>query len=241
MKCNLLTLLIALVVVMNTNAQDEMRFTPTVVGFSEKKTAYIFKEGGEKVTCTIKSLKWKKALISEIKILDLEGNKIKISPKEISYMYLPPSGLQKLGNALDYVGNATQWENSDLDTELLGEKLVYFEKTQMKVNNKTVTAVAQVLNPTYCKQIRVYADPYAKETASVGVAGVTVAGGLDKSYYIKKTGEAAGYKLKKKNYSEEFKVIFSDAPQLLKEFGDDPKWSGFETHVWKYATEMDAE
>ena len=238
MKIKDLLLALTLIIAGSSFAQDEMRFTPTVVGFSKKKTAYIFKEDGEKFTCTIKSLKWTKGLIDEIKILDLEGNKIKISPDEISHMYLPPSGAQNLGNALDYASNATQWENSDLDKELLGEKLVYFEKTEMKVKKKTVTVMAQVLNPTYCKQIRVYADPYAKETVGIGVAGVTVAGGLDKSYYIKKAGDAAGYKLEKKNYSEEFKVIFSEAAELLEEYGDDPQWKDFETHVWKFATMM---
>lgn len=238
MKTKVLTLAIAFIMAIGVNAQEEMRFSPTVVGFSKKKTAYIFKEDGTKVTCTIKSLKWTKGLIDEIKILDLEGNKVKISPEDISHMYLPPSGAQKLGNALDFMDNATQWENSDLDKSLLGEKLVYFEKTKMKVKKKVVTVMAQVLNPTYCKQIRVYADPYAKETASVGVAGVTVAGGLDKSYYIKKAGEETGYKLEKKNYTEEFKAIFSEAAKLLETYGEDPKWKDFETHVWDFAMEM---
>ncbi len=238
MKTKFLTLIIAFVMVLGANAQDQMRFSPTVVGFSKKKTAYIFKENGDKITCTIKSLKWTKGLIDEIKILDLEGNKVKISPEDISHMYLPPSAAQKLGNALDFADNATQWDNSDLDKELLGEKLVYFEKTKMKVKKKVVTVMAQVLNVTYCKQIRVYADPYAKETMGASVGGVTVAGGLDKSYYIKKAGEDTGYKLEKKNYTEEFKLIFSEAPKLTETYGDAPKWKEFETHVWEFAMEM---
>lgn len=238
MKSKLLTLAIAFLMVIGVNAQDEMRFTSPVVGFSKKKTAYIFKTDGSKVTCNIKSLKWTKGLIDEIKISDLDGEKIKISPEDISHMYAPPSGAQKLGNAIDFGLNATQWENSDLDQELLGEKLVYFESTQMKVKKKTLQVMGQVLNPTYCKNIRVYSDPFAKESMGVGVGGVTVAGGLDKSYYIKKAGEASGYKLEKKNYSEEFKLIFSDAPKLIEKYGDAPKWSEFETHVWEYAQEM---
>ena len=205
------------------------------MGFSKKKTAYLFAEGGDKTVCTIKSFGWKKGLIDEIKVLDLEGNKIKISPEDISHMYVPPSNMSKLGNALDFADNATQWENSDLDKNLLGEKLVYFESTNLKIKKNVTAVMAQVLNPTYCKDIRVYADPFAKETASIGVGGVTVAGGLAKSYYLKKAGEASGYKLEKKNFKEEFKIIFSDSPELLEKYGDDPKWKDFETHVWMYS------
>jgi hypothetical protein len=210
---------------------------PESFSYSKKKTAYIFKEGGDKVTCTIKNLGWKKGLIDDLKILDLDGKKVKVSPEEIDYMYLPPSNFNKLGTALDAATDAQKWDNSDLDKDLLEQNLVYFEKSDVKIKKKTFTVMLQVLNPSFCKEIRVYNDPYAKETMSVGVGPITAAGGNEKSYFIKKDGEKTAYKVEKKTYKEEFKMIFSDCPALLEKYGADPKWSDFQTHVWEYSQE----
>ncbi|MDG1658628.1 MAG: hypothetical protein P8H56_08610 [Crocinitomicaceae bacterium] len=58
-------------------------FVPVTMSYSRKKSFYIFMADGEKVVCTIKSLGWKKGLIDDLKILNLDGDKVKISPEEI--------------------------------------------------------------------------------------------------------------------------------------------------------------
>ena len=76
----------------------------------------------------------------------------------------------------------------------------------------------------------------AKETMSVGVGPMKLAGGLAKSYYIKKAGEEVAFKITKKDYKKEMTTIFSECPDLLQKYGEDPKWSEFEKFIYDYST-----
>lgn len=93
----------------------------------------------------------------------------------------------------------------------------------------------QVMNPTFSGRITVYNDPYAKETASIGVGGMTLAGGLDKSYYIKKSGEDITRRIKKKEYKKDMGELFSECPDVLKKYGVDPSWGEFEKFIYDYS------
>jgi hypothetical protein len=91
-----------------------------------------------------------------------------------------------------------------------------------------------LLNPTFSSKIKVYHDPKAKATRSLGVGVVDVAGGILKSYYIKKESDVAAYKLKKKDYQKQFKMFWSDCDELIKEFGDSPHWRDLTSHIQRY-------
>jgi hypothetical protein len=216
--------LIILMAIMLPFASLAQSFMPKVVAFSSKKTAYVFNEQGEKIPCIIKGMKWKKGSIDGIKIEDLEGNKIKMTPEQISKFYAPPSGLQKLGNALDFMDSPGSWGDTDLDKALLGEKLSYFEKTAVKIKKKEFVLCMQVLNPTYCKHMRVYGDNRADDNLL----------GDAKSYFIKASADKAAYLIERKNYKDEFAMIFSDSPEVLEKYGADPKWGELEKHVFLY-------
>ena len=88
----------------------------------------------------------------------------------------------------------------------------------------------QLLNPSFSSKIRVYSDPFAGETASVGIGGVKLAGGDEKSYYVKKEDKPA-YKLKKKDFKADFDALFKDCSDMKM---DKVKWSEFAEYVFKY-------
>lgn len=94
----------------------------------------------------------------------------------------------------------------------------------------------QLMNPTFSKKIKVYNDPFAGETASVGIGGITVAGGLAKSYYIKKDGEDLARKIKKKEYKKDMSELFSECPAVIEKYGETPQWSEFEQFIFDYST-----
>ena len=87
----------------------------------------------------------------------------------------------------------------------------------------------QLLNPSFSKNIKVYHDPLAKKSMSIGVGSLTLAGGNEKSYYIAK-GKEAAFRLKKKNYYEEFNALWSSCPNLIKDFPL-KKWNDLTKHV----------
>lgn len=198
--------------------------------FSDDKISYVTLKDGKEIQGNIKDLDRKKGLIKKVEIKDLDGKKLKLKPEDISHMYLPPSGLSKLVATMDFLHDAQKWDNKDLNADIIGKGYVYFEQSDVLIKKKKRTMLMQLLNPSFSSVVKVYHDPFAKETASFGVAGVTLAGGHDKSYYIKKDNVA--YLLKKKDYDEEFDLLFKSCPAVKEKFAK-VKWSEFANHVFE--------
>ncbi len=231
MKKGILTFCSILVFAGSMLAQNLL--TP-VNTFSHKKTSYITMKDGSTIEGTIKDLDRKKGIIEEVKLKDANGKSIKLKPEEIAYMYLPQSGGSKIANSFSFLNDATKWDNDDLNQELFGRGYVYMESTPVMLKKKRLVLLMQLLNPHFSDKIKVYQDFQAGETMSLGVGGVSVVGGLDKSYYVKKQSAKAAVRLKKKDYDTEFQGFFSSCKSVSKL---DPKWSEFVNHVHTFATE----
>ena len=226
-----LLILLAFAFIIDTNAQDLL--SPSL-SFSHKKTAYITLANGKEIQGNIKDIDRKKGLIEYVKLKDGDGKKHKLDAEDIKFMYLPPSGLDKLTKAMDFLGDAQKWNDDKLDQDLLNNGYVYFENANVKIKKKTRVLLMQLLNPTFSKKVKVYHDPMAKETMSAGIGGIKLAGGHAKSYFIQK-GKAAAYKLKKKDYKSEFKPMWGKCKAVMKEFKGNIKWSDLTKHVVKYS------
>lgn len=231
LKNQLLLMLCICAISFTASAQ---KFLPAFGGFSHKKTSYIHMENGKVIKGTIKDLDWKKGLIKEIKLKDMNDEKIKIKPDDINHMYLPPNGWSKMANTFSFLNDATQWDNTDLDQDIISKGLAYLEKSEVRIKKKTFTLMLQMLNPSFSSQFKVYQDPITNETASASIGGIKVAGGAPKSYFVKKKGEKVAFELKKKDYDEVFKSLFGDCKEVMKKYGDKPRWLEFETHIYEY-------
>lgn len=232
MKMKLRISLMLLVLVFVSVTAFGQQFIPAFDTFSGKKVAYVTLEDGTKVEGTIKDLDRKKGQIESITLKDSLGNKTEYTADQIKVMYLPPSGFDKVMKTIDFAYDATQW-GDDIEQDVINKGYAYFEKTEVEIKKKTFVLLMQLVNPTFPGEIRIYTDPFAKETASLGIAGVTVAGGEEKSYFVKK-GEAPAYKMLKKDYNDSFKTLYKGCQKALK-FGDKKvDWSDFASHVAAY-------
>lgn len=229
MKNRILPLLLTLVC---CSAVAQELLNPSFT-FSHKKTSYITLTDGTEIQGTIKDLDREKGLIEEVKIKDGNGKKHKLKPEDIKFMYLPPSGFDKLTKKLDTALDVQKWEDGALDRERLNLGYIYFELADVKIKKKTKKLLMQLLNPSFSKNIKVYHDPLAKQSMSIGVGPLTVAGGNEKSYYIAKGNEAA-FRLKKKDYKDEFDPLWSSCPNLIKDFPL-KKWNDLTKHVLSYS------
>ena len=214
----------------SVNAQ---RFMTPLMGFSKDEISYLYK-GEEEIKCNLKGLKFNKGLIEEIKIVGMDGKKVKIKPEEITHMYLPPNGLGKLSSSLSFLTDASKWDNKELRQDIIAKGYIFHETSKARIKKKTATVMLQLLNPSFSSKLKVYYDPYAKKTMSAGVGPVKVAGGLAKSYYIKKSTDDAAYLVEKKLYKTQFSIIFKDCSELVDKYKDNVRWSDFETHVYEY-------
>ncbi len=200
--------------------------------FSGKKPAYLTLSDGTKVECTIDKIKRKKGLIKEIRV-KVSGKKVSYKPDQIAFMYLMPSGFDKVAKGLDKAYDVQKWKEEEIKSDLLKEGYIYFEQTVVQVKKKERTMLMQLLNPHFAKSIRVYHDPWAAETMSVGVGSLTLAGGFDKSYYIKHTGDKVAFRLKKKKYKKEFDSLYDSCKAIKKEYKN-VHWNKLIKHIIIY-------
>jgi len=213
-------------------------FTPAFQGYSRKKTTYITLKDGSEISVVIKKLFFKKGLIDEIKVVkSSDGKKVKINPADIDHMYVPPSNLAKLSQAMDAATDLTKLQDGELSSEHLDDGYLYMESSNVQVKkNKTQYCMLQVMNPTFSKNIKIFNDPFAKESAGIGIGGMTVAGGLAKSYYVKKNGEELAKRIKKKEYKKDMEELFSECTAVIEKYQDKPAWSEFEQFIYDYST-----
>lgn len=231
-KRNLLTVLFVLTILF-AQAQS---FAPAFAGFSPKKLTKITKEDGTVIEGRIRVLMFKKGLISKITVKDANDLKVKLLPTEIKFMYVPPSAMAVAAQKMEALTDLKKLQDGELNTDYLTDGYVYMEKSKVDFGKKQGEYMLQVVNPTFSLKIKIYNDPYAKESMSVGVGPMKLAGGLEKSYYMKKAGEDVAHKITKKDYKREMSELFSECPELLKKYGENPKWSEFEKFIYEYST-----
>lgn len=212
---------------------QEIYFTDAVEIFSRKKTAYVTLADGTDIEGTIHRIKNKRGLVKELK-LKFENGEIKtLLPTDINRMYLPQSGWDKMMEASKM--EVTKWGQDDVNVEYLKEGYAYFETTEVMLNaKKKETLILQMVNPAFGNKIKVFFDPYAQETISAGVAGMKLAGGHDKSYYVKMGNEIA-FKLKKKDYDDRAMEMYKDCKSYWLEVKDDIVWSNFPKQVYMHS------
>lgn len=208
--------------------------TPTNT-FSHQKTVFVTKTDGKEIKGTLDDVDRKKGLIEEVTILDTTGAKIKLKASDIKFMYLYPSGMDKLGKAMKTISDVQRWNDEKLNNDLINQGYVYIEQSEVQLKKQKMILLMQLLNPTFSKYVKIYYDPLAGETTSYGVGGFTVAGGDAKSYFFKKGSDVA-YKLEKKNYSDEFKTIWGDCDKIIKKYPE-PKWTDLSKHTFEYSSE----
>lgn len=209
-------------------------FFPPVEGFSRQKTSYIVMEDGTEVAGTIERIKRKKGLIASIVFTDsVSGKEMTYTPDQVKSMRLRPSGLDNFSRGTDFLNDATKWSDADRAAYKTASQYAYFEKTEVVIKGKVQVMMLQLVNPTFADKVRFYHDPYAAETTQVSVGGIGVAGGDDKSYYLKR-GDKPAYKFQKKNFDDEFATLFGDCASVKKEYGDKPKWSKLEDIVFAH-------
>lgn len=200
--------------------------------FSTQKPAYVTLNDGTEIEGKIKGAKWKKGLMHTIKFIsDGSTDKEQISVEEIAFMYVAPQGFEKLVNSINNATTVNRWDR-DLKADYLKDGYLYFEQVEAMVGNKKRTVLMQLINPHFSGNIRVYNDPFANETGGLGIAGMQVTGGYDKSFYVKK-GEETANKLLKKQFKKLYDDYFGDCPEFTKTV-DRPNWKEFAAYVAGY-------
>ena len=146
-------------------------------------------------------------------------------------MYLPPSGFSSFLSNYAFLTDVSNWDNDTYDQAHIAEGYAFFEQSEVMLKKKKRLMLMQLLNPSFSSKMKVYQDPFASETMSLGVGPLTVAGGDEKSYYVR-VGDEPAFKLKKKEYRDSLDQLYKMCPAVRQAVGDKPSWSDFEEHVY---------
>ena len=210
-------------------------FIPGFDTFSHSKIAYVQLNDGTMMEGEIDDIDRKKGLIEAIVMRSKSNKKAQLFPDDIKTMYLPATAMTKLDNRISTTTNVRKSRNSAINLETINKGYAYFEQSVVVLKKETSTLLLQVVNPSFCQKIRVYHDALAGQSVSVGVGFMTVAGGLDKSYFVK-VGNEPAFKLRKADYEDEFPNLFANCPAFSQKYANkrDRVWRDFAQHVAEY-------
>jgi len=221
-------------------AQDDLKerekqaaFDPAYSSYSRKKPAYVTLKDGTKWEGEIKDVDRRKGQIDELKLV-VDGKKKKFAASEIADLFMAPSGFDQFNKQVGFISDATKWGRTDASEHLAKGYTMYTnEKVSLKNKKKPEEYLMQTVNPKFNQVIQVFSDPWAKETMSIGVGSLKLAGGIAKSYYVKK-GESIVW-LTKKNFDKHFERLFMDNEQFKARYADQNiKWSLLGVYVLDY-------
>ena len=197
-----------------------------------KKISYVTMKDGSEKEGMARKMKRKKGIYKSISLKDENGKKKELEIEKIDFAYLPQSGWDAFAKGMDFLHDATQWDQGMHDLDRIKDGYAYFETIEVKIKKKkSEVLLMQLLNPGTCSRIKIYHDPRAGETMGLGIGGIQVTGGDEKSYYVSKDGEMA-WKLKKKDVKKKFDELFGDCDVTKEQF--DRSWSNFEATVFLY-------
>lgn len=211
-------------------------FAPAFDLFSSKKSAYLTLTDGTKIEGLINSTTQKNGLIQSINLTPTgETKKVILKADAIASVYIPMSSFSKLDNSINQAFNKHVL-NKDVNTDIINDGYLYFEKTKLVRKGKVEELLLQLLNPSFSEKIKVYHFPLSVETFSTEVRGVTITHDENKSYFIK-VGDATAVKLNKRDYSEAYVALYKDCPTLVQKLKNDHRWAKFDEHLWAYSTQ----
>jgi hypothetical protein len=238
---SLSTLLVTILLVLSIESLQAQKFNERYAGFSKSKLSYIETEDGNKVEGYLKGLAKDEGLITSVKLKDTNDKILEFTTSQVKKVYLFPSSASKIQGILAQDDVINSWgDESLIDTVLIKEGYVLFEKTPIQIEGKgknelkTKEVFLQLVNPHFSKQIKVYDNPNTDNSGLINVGGIKLAGGGINSYYIRKISEKEAYKLYSWDYRKKFNDIFGESQTFIEKYGKVPAWFNFERDVYQF-------
>lgn len=200
--------------------------------FTNGKECIIKLASGEEITGKFLGGAMINGYLNNFNIRLENGEKAKFKPEDVAQLSIKAGKLAKLAMITESTSSIKEMTTTNFD-EIVNREYLIFE-TSMRHNKASKLRLMQLLNPGFDSQIKVFADPNAKETMGVGVGGMKLTGGADKSYLFVQNDEKAVL-VKKGSYKKNFEELYAKCPAMLQAFsGEKIKWADVAGHVFAY-------
>jgi len=161
-----------------------------------------------------------------------DGSKRKFKSDEVKLLKVKATGFVKFMMVTESLGSVKKMSNTNYD-EISNKDWLIFEQALIN-RKKDKPRLLQLLNPGFDSKIKVFVDPTANETGGIGMGGMKITGGEDKSFLLVKD-QTKAVKIKKKKYKKEFSNLFGDCNQMMEIFGGSKtKFQDMAGHVYAY-------
>lgn len=168
--------------------------------------------------------------IKKLTIKDESGVKHKLETEQINKVLIKVRDLAKFA-AFDNASSIKDLGQTDFNK--IG-KTDYYIYERAVTPKKGKIKVMQLVNFGFSTKMKVYRNPTSGETGGIKLGGIKLTGGIEKSYYIVKSGEETAIEVKKGKYKKQFYEIFTvDCPKMKDVLdGKKPDWDDFPLHVF---------
>lgn len=204
--------------------------------FSKKKPVVVILKDGKQVEGNITKLRRKGLFIQSVFIKDKKTGKVlELPASKIDEMYAYPHGFDKAMKAYKHATSLYQIQRKSSKNGLLAKGAVLLRGLKFSRKNKKAPQyyLLQLVNPGFDRYLEVYGDPAGVETASLNVGMMTVAGGIKKSYYVRKGDKI--YYVRKKDFKKIYDTLFGDCKEFMKKYpAKKAKWRYFSQYVYEY-------
>jgi hypothetical protein len=215
----------SLLFVISVQQSFAQQFLPAIERFSGKKEGFLVTAKGDTTKFLLDDLDRKKGLIVNVAGKDMNGKKFEYKADQIKFLALAPADYAKFAAFSEGTGSVLRASKTDF--KQINRDLIFFYQEYLEDKKRTV--LVQQVNPGFDNAIKVYSDPFAKQTSGVAVAGVQMTGGMDKSYYVNYNGKT--YRLYKKDYDKKFKEFFGNCSDLKAKYKNGA-WRDFAEHLY---------
>ncbi|MBN1198004.1 MAG: hypothetical protein JXA23_01540 [Bacteroidales bacterium] len=200
------------------------------------KQGYVLLSDGSRINGTFLSI-FSLENITKLTIKDSTDTKHKLTGDQIDKVYVKLDGADKFLMASSGSSSIQAMKNVDFKQIFSADYYIWEHSTDQK---KGKDKVLQLVNPGFDSKIKVFRDPSAGQTAGVSVGGVSLAGGLEKSYYIEKEGTDIAFIVSKGKFKDQFTELFGNCPTLVEALqGKKPNWEDFPAYVFIYDQSTD--
>ena len=214
-------------VLLTTSQAFSQEFLPAIERFSSKKESFLVTSKGDTTKFFLDDLDRKKGLIVNVAGRTADGKKFEHKAEDVTFMALAPSDYAKFAAFSE--GSASVIRASKTDFKQINRDLIFFY--QEYLDDKQRTVLVQQINPGFDSKLRVYDDPFAAQTAGIGVGGMQMTGGMDKSFYVNYKGKT--FRMYKRDYDRMFPEFFGNCPNLKAQYKN-AAWRDFAEHLYFY-------
>ncbi|MFZ9981895.1 MAG: hypothetical protein ACO3FI_07685 [Cyclobacteriaceae bacterium] len=170
--------------------------------------------------------------LDKVTIKSEDGEKLKLKPEEMVRLQINASGFSKMAMISSSASSIKEVAKRDF-SEIKNREYIVFETAQ-RSNKAAKFRMMQLLNPGFDDKIKVFADPNANQTTGIGIGGIKLTGGEDKSYLMV-TGGSKAIVVKKSTYRKNFEELYQGCPDMVRAFqGEKIKWEDVAGHVFAF-------